>query len=199
MQHFDNAIMCKSAVAVNTFAVHHMDTKLFKVIADSFSFGEIIKCKKRFSLFSLSLSFSLKKFFIVHRGINSSSKLSTRQVMYNCICKCISIKGKKQRLLYVFIFPLFFSFLGFCSHRIAIACSQYSGEGNNFSAFFCWWLLALLIATIMLVVGSCRVSSHAFQSYNACQTNVKYYCSTSLWNRQIFHGAYDHHSFSIFV
>lgn len=72
------------------------------------------------------------------------------------------------------------------------------GEGNNFfvlfiffsfcccccffrfSFFFLWWLLALLIATIMLVVGSCRASSHAFQSYNACQANVKYYCSTLL-------------------
>lgn len=28
--------------------------------------------------------------------------------------------------------------------------------------------------------------NHAFQSYDACQANVKYYCSTLLWHRQIF-------------
>lgn len=151
------------------------------------------KLKEKQNLIGVAFCFFfvLQKFFTVHSMYKQKfqSKVSTQEytvfiyVSYKCIRNAsvyiVSFSKKKNIFFFVRWFVLFLFFW------IAIACSQNSIVTTSSSSVF-WWLLALLIATIMLVVRSCRASSHAFQSYNACQTNVKYYCSTSLWNRQIF-------------
>lgn len=110
-----------------------------------------------------------------------------------------------QCKMFIVLFAVWFLIVFFSSFRMSSDSVQsiaWMGEGNNFFGSFFLLLffrfsLSLFLSILMIIsfvdcynyVGCWNLSG--FKScisivYNACQANVKYYCSTSLWNRQIF-------------